>query len=196
MSDSSGAKVWEIEARPFGDGATVSGTASLNLRFPGQYYDAENGLNYNYFRDYNPTLGRYIQANPIGVERGENHLYGFVKNNPVNFVDPFGLELADWCSNIQNSTARAICEGALTPLVCLSSDTACCELQYKGCMGKIDMQGENCEIEENNCTAQRMKCMTKAGMPDRDSSTRDPLSPYPEGRVPPNRDQVPKRYKK
>jgi len=68
----------------------VTGTGSLNLRFPGQYNDAESGLNYNFFRDYNPAIGRYVEADPIGIERGKNHLYGFTDNNPVNRIDPEG----------------------------------------------------------------------------------------------------------
>jgi len=90
MSDSSGAKVWEVEARPFGDGATATGTGSLNIRFPGQYHDAESGLNYNYFRDYNPAIGRYVEADPIGLDGGINP-FVYVQNSPVNLVDPFGL---------------------------------------------------------------------------------------------------------
>jgi RHS repeat-associated protein len=93
MTDATKAKVWEIEARPFGDRATITGAGSLNLRFPGQYYDAETGLNYNYFRDYNSAIGRYIEADPIGIERGENHLFVYVQNNPVNWIDPKGLAI-------------------------------------------------------------------------------------------------------
>jgi RHS repeat-associated protein len=39
---------------------------SLNLRFPGQYFDTETGLHYNYFRDYEPGVGRYVESDPIG----------------------------------------------------------------------------------------------------------------------------------
>ena len=41
-----------------------------NLRFPGQYYDQETGLHYNYFRDYDPSTGRYIQSDLIGLRGG------------------------------------------------------------------------------------------------------------------------------
>jgi RHS repeat-associated protein len=90
MTDAARAKVWEIENSPFGDGATVTGTANLNLRFPGQYYDAESGNHYNYFRDYNPAVGRYLEADPIGLRGGINPI-AYVQNNPVNFIDGAGL---------------------------------------------------------------------------------------------------------
>ena len=61
-----------------------------NLRFPGQYYDAESGLNYNLMRDYDPTLGRYIQSDPIGLMGGVN-LYGYVDGNPLVRRDTIGL---------------------------------------------------------------------------------------------------------
>ena len=65
MADSAAANVWQIEPRPFGDSPTIAGTQALNLRFPGQYYDAETGLHQNWHRDYEPGLGRYVEADPL-----------------------------------------------------------------------------------------------------------------------------------
>lgn len=77
--------------KPFGETTVTTSTITNNLRFPGQYYDAETGNNYNYFRDYNPAIGRYIEADPVGLRGGLN-LFGYTQNNPVRKKDLWGLE--------------------------------------------------------------------------------------------------------
>jgi RHS repeat-associated protein len=68
---------------------------------PGQYFDSESGLHYNYFRDYDPKTGRYIQPDPIGLAGGMN-LFSYAENNPVNLIDPTG-EWAQIFIRIANS---------------------------------------------------------------------------------------------
>jgi RHS repeat-associated protein len=63
---------------------------ALNLRFPGQYFDQESGLAYNHHRDYAPTLGRYVQSDPIGLAGGIN-TYAYSYSSPLMYVDPNGL---------------------------------------------------------------------------------------------------------
>jgi len=97
-TDSGGTKrwAWPFQSNPFGELAPDedpegSGEKfTLNLRFPGQYYDSESGLHYNYFRDYEPQTGRYVQSDPIGLVGGPaTYLYGYA--SPLTFSDPFGL---------------------------------------------------------------------------------------------------------
>jgi RHS repeat-associated protein len=87
---------WRWDPTPFGTATPNQNPQNLgafgyNLRFPGQYYDAESGLNYNYFRDYDPQTGRYVQSDPIGLLGGLN-TYSYVAGAPLTHVDPKGLE--------------------------------------------------------------------------------------------------------
>ena len=71
---------------PYGGSASSAGT----FRYTGQRIDAETGLYYYRARMYSPTLGRFVQVDPIGSDGGVN-LYAYVFNDPMNLVDPFGL---------------------------------------------------------------------------------------------------------
>ena len=88
-TNASGVKIWSWEGEAFGN-TQPTGTVTVNLRFPGQYYDAESGLHYNWNRYYDPKLGRYVTSDPIGIAGGLN-TYSYVDNNPLRYVDPLGL---------------------------------------------------------------------------------------------------------
>jgi RHS repeat-associated protein len=102
---SSNAIVWRWDSDPLGttspnQNPTNQGTFVYNLRFPGQYYDQETGLNYNYFRDYDPSVGRYIESDPSGLKGGVN-TYAYVTNSPIGFFDPDGL--------LSQAVAQCVC---------------------------------------------------------------------------------------
>lgn len=90
MTDANQNIVWQASYATFGSGLVKTNSIAMNLRYPGQYFDVETGLHYNYFRDYDPSTGRYVESDPIGLEGGIN-TYGYVGGNPISFVDPFGL---------------------------------------------------------------------------------------------------------
>jgi RHS repeat-associated protein len=91
-------KVWEWRNDdPFGNNTpdeSPSGANAAafkyNLRFPGQYFDEETNTHYNYFRDYEPSTGRYTQSDPIGLRGGLN-TFGYVNSMPLAATDPKGL---------------------------------------------------------------------------------------------------------
>lgn len=85
--------VWNGYTDPFGLGATFATPGNtLDLRLPGQWYQGEagkSGLQQNGQRDYDATLGRYVEADPLGINAGAN-LYGYVDGDPLNTIDPEG----------------------------------------------------------------------------------------------------------
>ena len=116
ITDNTNKVVWRWDSDPFGtdvanENPSGLGSFSYNLRFPGQYFDKETGLHYNYFRDYDPSTGRYVQSDPIGLKGGINP-FAYVSASPLAFVDPFGLskrkldpnsqECKDLAQKIQN----------------------------------------------------------------------------------------------
>jgi RHS repeat-associated protein len=96
VTDNTNRLRWRWLAEPFGTTAPENNPQSLgaftqNLRFPGQYADTESGLSYNVNRDYDASLGRYTQSDPIGLQGGIN-TYAYVENNPLSYTDPDGLQ--------------------------------------------------------------------------------------------------------
>ncbi|HEU5352163.1 MAG TPA: Ig-like domain repeat protein [Terracidiphilus sp.] len=110
-TDSSQTVAWQATYQPFGT-ASASGTITQNLRFPGQYFDAESGWNHNGFRDYIPDLGRYAEPDPLAMQGSARfynpttgalftlraialdngatpYVYGY--DSPTNYTDPEGL---------------------------------------------------------------------------------------------------------
>jgi RHS repeat-associated protein len=95
-TDKNGVVMWAWQGDAFGntlpdEDPDNDGVATeINLRFPGQYYDEETGLHQNWHRYYDPSTGRYITSDPIGLDGGLNS-YTYVGGNPLRWADPFGL---------------------------------------------------------------------------------------------------------
>jgi RHS repeat-associated protein len=125
--------VWRWDnTEPFGNSQpnedpSALGAFTYNLRFLGQYSDAESGTNYNYYRDYDPSVGRYLQADPIGIiqrksarrslkagqfEDEINQMYAYVASNPLVFEDPTGLSTSITWGEILGGAGRGAAGGA------------------------------------------------------------------------------------
>ena len=110
LTQANGQAVWQWAYSAFGDeqpttaakrftsemtnpttGATSIPDVTFNLRYPGQYFDKETGLHYNYFRTYAPGTGRYTQPDPIGLDGGWNR-FGYVGGSSLLYADPKGLK--------------------------------------------------------------------------------------------------------
>jgi RHS repeat-associated protein len=89
-TDGAGSVVWDGDRKPFGERVVTTGAVEMVLGFPGQYYDQETGNYYNYFRDYDPATGRYLQSDPIGLKGGVG-TYLYALSNPIMRIDPRGL---------------------------------------------------------------------------------------------------------
>ena len=102
--------MWNADYEPFGQTTITTETVINNLRFPGQYFDGKTGLHYNYFRDYDPGIGRYIESDPVlapstfleedffevipfllTIPGFDGHSYEYVTENPITFSDELGL---------------------------------------------------------------------------------------------------------
>lgn len=123
ITDENQNTVWEGEFMPFGEPVSITGSIINNLRFPGQYYDAETGMHQNWYRDYKPEIGRYVEFDPILQPKvsktiksscakstvtwrvpllisNQQDLYHYVytADNPINRTDPTGLVwYGNWC---------------------------------------------------------------------------------------------------
>jgi RHS repeat-associated protein len=118
--------VWTASWLPWGGVQAITGTGALNLRFPGQWFQLETGLHYNWHRSYDPILGRYTQPDPLGFVDGPS-VYGYAGGSPQVYVDKDGrwiwIPRALWAACKE---FRTICAEIITEVVkkayCLARD--------------------------------------------------------------------------
>ena len=103
--------VWEAEYSAFGQANISVELVKQNHRFPGQYFDQESELHYNWHRYYDPELGRYITSDPIGLQGGMN-TFGYAYQNPLMYSDPLGLVIVA----IGTAQEKAVINNALSKL--------------------------------------------------------------------------------
>ncbi len=108
-TDGAGAVVWDGGiTTPFGEAISTAAAFAQNLMFPGQYADAETGLSHNWHRTYDPTLGRYLQSDPIGLAGGFNR-YAYSENDPILKFDFNGLAAVCQSALISQAPTKKVC---------------------------------------------------------------------------------------
>ncbi|SEA98937.1 RHS repeat domain-containing protein, partial [Alkalimonas amylolytica] len=106
VTDSNNQIVWQAHYSSFGKATVTVNQIDNPIRFQGQYYDEESGLHYNHFRYYDPTTGRFISQDPIGLLGGINH-YQYAPNH-INWVDPLGLVCKEELQAIRRNYVKDI----------------------------------------------------------------------------------------
>jgi RHS repeat-associated protein len=126
---------WDLTGEAFGTTApnqNPDGDAAsfvFNMRFPGQRFDSVSGLNYNYFRDYEASTGRYVESDPIGLSGGPT-TYTYSGSSPMQNIDSKGLKWVIGGQNIsEGNEAVIICKGGkVSVLFSGYNDMGCSEI--------------------------------------------------------------------
>jgi RHS repeat-associated protein len=105
-TNATGVKTWTATYQPFGGVHTTTGAPPTN-RFPGQWFQSESGLHQNWMRDYDPTTGRYLQPDPLGLIDGAS-VYGYAAQSPMMLTDPTGEFIPAWAAGAAAGAAIAL----------------------------------------------------------------------------------------
>jgi len=176
LTDKDGNATWQANYDTFGK-AIVDPSSTVNnpLRFAGQFYDSETGTHYNYFRDYDPLRGGYIQSDPIGLKAGVN-FYTYAEQNPVLAYDPYGL-LSSCCQQakqmiLQNPKNK----GAHGTVVCCYGKKESCVWSEQGATMAPDTIIRKCKIAHEDKHQEQGACQCECdqvcllGVPTKDKN--------------------------
>ena len=168
-TDSTQTLVWDAESKPFGERSVTTAQIEMPLGFPGQYFDEESGNYYNYFRDYDPGTGRYLESDPIGLDGGLN-TYLYANANPIRYVDPTGestLTVGQGVMVLPVPGARIV--GGVVILgsigygiyeACEDDDEEECLEEIQGCMETCRMARDNKHRMRDIWGGSWWRCMT------------------------------------
>lgn len=149
MTDDTATTVWQASYLPFGEVVSITGSAIQNYRFPGQWFQLESGLHYNWHRHYDPTTGRYIQPDPLGMPDGPSR-WAYVKNSPLMEVDPSGLQAASGYLSMPDKPQQ--------PNLCTPVSAQSCQAAFMQCKVMRPMS------ESSACLRAYWRC-TRTGLP-------------------------------
>ena len=151
-SDENAKVVWKWESDAFGstppneDPDKDGVKTTINLRFPGQFYDKESGFHYNHHRYYDPQTGRYLSSDPIGLVGGVN-TYAYVEGNPLSHTDPLGLSSFAIDTPVFPAVPSITAFCVLNPTACVMAGT-----------GAVLAVGASPSSTQGMCEANKDKC--------------------------------------
>jgi RHS repeat-associated protein len=103
LVDSSGNIQARYDYDPYGRVTLVQGTNIADFQFAGMYIHQPSGLYLTKYRAYDPNAGRWLSRDPIGERVGLN-LYGYCNKDPINNIDPLGLDYTQTGPNLTVDT--------------------------------------------------------------------------------------------
>jgi RHS repeat-associated protein len=149
MTDAAKAVVWSAVYSPFGGAYTFTGSETLNTRFPGQWFQLEAGLHYNWHRHYDPSLGRYTQPDPLGFVDGPS-VYAYARSSPHRYVDKDG----------RNAAVAGCFTSPAGMLICGGAAAATAIIVYM-CTPSDKPKKKRKSKEEKRCEQVRKECQDK-----------------------------------
>ncbi|MGA9827819.1 MAG: RHS repeat-associated core domain-containing protein, partial [Rhodanobacteraceae bacterium] len=165
---------WSFTGNPFGE-QQPTGTFRMNLRFPGQYFDQESGLAYNYYRDYEAGTGRYVESDPIGLSGGAE-TYAYVDSTPLLDADLSGLLVRglgctdkQWgrVQHAEDNVRKKLkeCRGQCDLSASGKSCVPCSRVPF--ILARLTSTPVNCDKRNPNCGVSRAGSQSTASTPDR-----------------------------